>query len=148
MRAIPVSLLLGAALLGALAGTPTLSAAPPPPYRLVVNAQNPVDSVERKFVADAFLKKITRWPDGEVIHPVDLRPESTARIHFSEEVIRRSVSAVKSYWQQLVFSGREVPPPELDSDADVIRYVQRFPGGIGYVSGMGSLDRVKTVAIK
>jgi ABC-type phosphate transport system substrate-binding protein len=141
-------LALAAALGGAALGSPRLEAASPPLFRLIVNPQNGATAVDRKFVADVFLKKTTRWPDGESAHPVDLTAEAPARAQFSEEVIRRSVSAVKSYWQQLVFSGRDVPPPELDRDDDVIRYVLRFPGGIGYVSGAANVDRVKVVAVR
>lgn len=148
-RFIPVSLGLAVAL-GVLAhaARPLASSAPPPVYRVIVNPQNSATSVDRKFVADAFLKKVSRWPDGESVRPVDLTAESSTRAHFSDEVVRRSVPAVKSYWQQLVFSGRDVPPPELDRDEDVIRYVLRFPGGIGYVSGAANVDRVKVVTIK
>ena len=137
-----------AAVLGAALGPARPLAASMPAYRLIVNPQNGATSVDRRFVADAFLKKITRWPDGESVHPVDLSPEAPARARFSEEVIRRSVSAVKSYWQQLVFSGRDVPPPELDRDEDVIGYVLRFPGAIGYVSSTANVDRVKVVTLK
>jgi ABC-type phosphate transport system substrate-binding protein len=125
-----------------------VQAAAPPGYRIVVNPQNAAVTVDRKFISDAFLKKVTRWPDGEPIRPVDQQPESPMRARFSDEVVKRSVSAVKSYWQQLVFSGREIPPPELDSDEEVIRYVLRFPGAVGYVSGAASLDRVKVVTVK
>ncbi|SRR6266478_3275570 len=135
------------AALGAAVGGHS-QAAGPANFRVVVNPQNVATSVDRKFVADAFLKKVTRWPDGEAVRPVDLQPESPARARFSDEIVKRSVSAVKSYWQQLVFSGREIPPPELDSDEEVIRYVLRFPGAIGYVSGAASADRVKVVTVK
>ena len=64
-------------------------------YRVIVHANNGVDSLERKFVADAFLKKATRWPNGgEVIHPVDQKPDARVREKFSEEVLGRSVAAV------------------------------------------------------
>jgi hypothetical protein len=55
---------------------------------------------------------------------------------------------VRSYWQQLIFSGRDVPPPELDSDADVVKYVSKHAGAIGYVSGNGDLAGVKVVIVK
>lgn len=142
---IPVVLVV--ALAAAAAGA-RLHAAAPPAYRLVVNPQNVAASLDRKLVADMFLKKVTRWPDGEIARPVDLYPDSAARARFSEDVIHRTVPAVKSYWQQLVFSGRDVPPPELDHDEDVIRYVLRFPGGIGYVSGAANVERVRVVTIR
>lgn len=108
--------------------------AAPPPYRLVVHPGTPATSVDRAFVADVFLKKATRWPDDTVIRPVDGAASSAIRRRFSEDVLKRSVNAVQSYWQQVIFSGRGVPPPELDSDADIVSYVQKHPGAIGYVS--------------
>jgi len=64
--------------------------------------------------------------DGETALPVDLRSDSSVRRKFSESVLKRSVAAIRSYWQQRIFSGREVPPPELDSDAAVLRYVAKY----------------------
>ena len=118
------------------------------PYRVIVHPNNPNSAVDRKFVADAFLKKATRWNEGEIVRPVDLDPDNPARRRFSEDILKRSVGAVKSYWQQLVFSGREIPPPEFNTDEEVIRFVLKYAGGIGYVSGNASLDRVKVVTIK
>src|SRR5258708_4021517 len=102
-------------------------------YQIIVHPSNPTRSVDRKFLADAFLKKVTRWAHGELIRPVDLSPDSPVRNKFSDQVLGRSVGAIKSYWQQLVFSGRDLPPPELDTDQDVVKYVLKHSGAIGYV---------------
>jgi ABC-type phosphate transport system substrate-binding protein len=138
--------LLGALAVSAVASAQTASVS----YRLIVNPRNPAASVERRFLAEAFLKKTSSWPSGETIRPVDLAADSPARRRFTDEVLNRSVPAVKSYWQQLIFAGRDVPPPELDSDEAVIRYVQRYPGAIGYVSGAvapAALAAVKVLAV-
>jgi ABC-type phosphate transport system substrate-binding protein len=119
-----------------------------PSFRLIVNPANAVASVDRKFVADAFLKKTTRWPSGEPIRPVDLGSESSTRRRFSDDVLGRSVAAVKSYWQQMIFSGRAVPPPELESDEEVIRYVAKYPGAVGYISGAGDTAGVRVLVVK
>jgi hypothetical protein len=60
----------------------------------------------------------------------------------------RSVAAVKSYWQQVIFSGRGVPPPELESDEAVIRHVTRSPGAVGYVSGAANVRGVRVVSVR
>jgi len=118
-------------------------------FHLIVNPSNTMATAERKFLADAFLKKITRWPGtGEVIRPVDLRADAPVRHLFTDEVLHRSVAAVKNYWQQLVFSGRELPPPEVDNDEQVIRYVTRSAGAVGYVSGGANLERVKVLTLR
>lgn len=70
------------------------------------------------------------------------------RRKFSQDVIGRSVSAVKSYWQSLIFAGRDIPPPELDSDAQIVEYVQKHPGAIGYVSPSADVSGVKLLAVK
>jgi len=123
------------------------SSASPAEFHVIINPQNPVTSVSRKFVMDAFLKRVTQWGDLFGIRPVDLRVDSSVRNAFSTELLKRSVSAVKTYWQQMVFSGRDVPPPELDSDEEVIRYVIRNPGGIGYVSPTANLQGVRVLTL-
>jgi hypothetical protein len=83
-----------------------------------------------------------------VIRPVDLAANSVVRRKFTEDVLNRSVEAVKGYWQQRIFSGRDVPPPELDTDEDVIAYVLKYEGAIGYVSGSASLRGTKVLAVR
>jgi ABC-type phosphate transport system substrate-binding protein len=124
------------------------SSAAPPALVVIVNADNPATGVSRKFLTDAFLKKSTRWPHGELIRPVDQPPDSAIRRRFSEDILNRSVSAVRSYWQQLIFAGRDVPPPELGSDEKVVEYVLTHSGAVGYVSGSAKLGGAKVVAVE
>jgi ABC-type phosphate transport system substrate-binding protein len=144
-------LLLGTAI--AEGGTPERLPASPG-YFLVVNIHNPVSSLDRKFVADTFFKRVTRWPENGTILPVDQLPGAIARRRFSEEILNRSVSGIKGYWQQIIFSGVNVPPPELPGDAEVLKYVAKFAGSIGYVSAAAmagsssGLDGVKTVEVR
>ena len=116
-------------------------------FRVIVNASNPARSLRSAYVSELFLGKIRRWDHGDAVAPVDRSTSSSLRARFSTSVHHKSVRAIQSYWQQLIFSGRGVPPPELHSDSEVIAYVQRNPGAIGYVSGSGSLNKVKVVEI-
>ena len=120
----------------------------PPPFVVIVNPHNPVSEIDRSFAEDAFLKKVTTWPSGEVIKPVDLVPDSPVRRAFTHSVLERSVEAVKGYWQQRIFSGRDVPPPELDSDDEVIRYVLKYEGAVGYIGGGASPAGSKLVEVR
>ena len=120
----------------------------PPPFVIIVNPANPLTTGSRKFLTEAFLKKATRWPSGEVIRPVDLGPDSPTRSKFTEDVLKRSVAAVRSYWQQMIFSGRDVPPPELPSDEEVVKYVLKNEGALGYVSGAAPLRGAKVVTVQ
>ena len=116
--------------------------------RVIVHPTNRAVALERRFVADIFLKKVTRWPHDEIIRPVDLDRGSPVRRRFSEDVLKRNVAAVASYWQQQVFSGRGVPPPELDDEAQVVKYVLTNPGAIGYVSGSAAIENARVIELK
>jgi ABC-type phosphate transport system substrate-binding protein len=122
--------------------------AAPPPYRVIVNGKSNVTSIDREFLADVFLKKVTRWPNGEAILPVDLDAHSSVRRKFAEDVLKRQLTAVRQYWQQQIFSGRNVPPPELEGDQPVLDYVAKHKGAIGYVSGGAVLGGVKVINVR
>jgi ABC-type phosphate transport system substrate-binding protein len=121
---------------------------PGPGLRVIVHPTNRAVALERRFVADVFLKKVTRWPHDEIIRPVDLDRGSPLRRRFSEDVLKRNVAAVASYWQQQVFSGRGVPPPELDDEALVVKYVLSNPGAIGYVSGSAAIENARVIELR
>ena len=123
-------------------------AGPAPDYVIIVHPTNDATTVERSFLEEAFLKKVTQWPNGEAIRPVDLVPSSPVRRRFSEQILNRSVEAVKGYWQQRIFSGRDIPPPELETDDDVVAFVLKHEGGIGYVSGGATLHGAKPLDVK
>ncbi len=103
-------------------------------YQVIVHPDNPADSLASTEVAAYLLKKKGAWPDGVAVEPVDLADGSSVREALSLDVHNRSTSKIVVYWQRQIFSGREVPPPKLATDADVVAYVASHPGAIGYVS--------------
>jgi ABC-type phosphate transport system substrate-binding protein len=131
-----------------LGGGLLAEAAPELGYQLIIEPDNQNTTVDRSFLADAFLKKVTVWPNGEVVRPVDLASHSPARKRFTEDVLKRSVGAVKSYWQQRIFAGRDVPPPELETDEEVVTYVLKHQGAVGYVSGSADLRGAKAISLR
>lgn len=135
------------AVLAALA-TPRAHAEASGAYILIVHPANPAREVDRSFVAQAFLKKATHWPSGVPIQPVDLDQKSPVRRRWSNEVLNRSVDAVKAYWQQMIFSGRSLPPPEVTTDEQVIDFVIHRVGSIGYVSADANLHGAHVLALR
>jgi ABC-type phosphate transport system substrate-binding protein len=143
-RLLSSLLLLSFALCAAVA---TVSASETPAYLVIVNPRNSASSLERTFAQDAFLKRIKRWPNGATLRPVDREASSNARRRFSREVLGRSVEAVKAYWQQRIFSGRDVPPPQFDHNQKVVSYVLEHEGAVGYVSGDADLRGCRVVQV-
>lgn len=124
---------IGALFLVLLAAASVPAELPRSTYVVIVRPENPVPKLDRRFLTEAFLRRTTRWPDDTPIRPVDLGPDSPARASFSQEILALSVASVRNYWQQRIFSGQGLPPPELADDA-VVSYVLSHPGAIGYVT--------------
>jgi ABC-type phosphate transport system substrate-binding protein len=119
------------------------------PFVVIVNAANPVSSVPADQLASLFLKKVTQWKGGLPAAPVDLPPDSAVRESFSHQIHHKGTAAVKAYWQQMIFSGREVPPPEKASAREVVAFVSANRGGVGYVPvGTPLGAEVKAVDVK
>jgi len=131
----------------ALAAAAAAAESPRSAYVVIANPGTPVSRLDRKFVGEVFLRRVTRWPDDTPIRPVDLGPDARARIRFSEEVLSRSVASVRSYWQQRIFSGQGLPPPELPDDEAVVSYVLSHPGAIGYVAAGAALNGAKVLEV-
>jgi ABC-type phosphate transport system substrate-binding protein len=113
---------------------PTGSASGADGFILVINATNPTTEMEKKSIAKMFLKKAKRWEDGEAVVAIDQEDKSTVRERFTRDIHKKSTSAIKSYWQRMIFSGRDVPPLDVSSDAAVLDFVRKERGAIGYVS--------------
>lgn len=118
-------------------------------YVVVVNAANPITSLKKDHANGIFLKRATRWDDGSPVLPVNLEPSSATREAFSRAVHGRGVSAIESMWQAEIFSGKESPPPQRASEAEVLSYVRANRGAIGYVrAGTALGDDVKAVQMQ
>lgn len=136
-----------AAILALAAGAPRPSAAAAD-FIVVINAGNPQAALPAAEVSKMFLQKTPRWQSGARVMAVDLPEESPARASFSKMIHERSTAAVKAYWQKMIFSGRDVPPPEKTSAAEVLAYVRANPGAIGYVpAGTPLPDGVKALRV-
>lgn len=117
-------------------------------FKLIVNPDNPVSAVDRDFLRDAYLKKATEWSNGETVRPLDLDSRFPARDDFRREVVKKTASQLKSYWNQQIFSGKGVPPPEADSTADAIAYVLANPGAVGYLPVDVDPGRAKVIGLR
>ncbi len=117
-------------------------------YKVIVNNANGSKSLAKKDLAQLLMKKTAKWSDGTPVVAVDQTEKSPVRERFTLEVHGKSVSAVKSYWQQQIFSGRDVPPVEKSSDAEVIAFVRQNAGAIGYVAETADTAGVKVVTVQ
>lgn len=108
-------------------------------YKVIVNAKNPGAQIRRSDLATLFLNRAARWGHGPPAAPVDQSTQSPLREAFSTAVLGKPVLAIQNYWQQRILRDREIPPPVKGSDEEVIAYVGRAEGAVGYVSADAAL---------
>ena len=125
-----------------------IGAAEEPSFKVVVNASSSVTSTTRQNLSRMFLKKLTRWENGETVTAVDQPSSSPIRVEFTRAVHRRKVSAIESYWRQQIFAGRNVAVLVQNNDLEVLSFVRLHPGAVGYVAvDAEPPSQVKSIAI-
>lgn len=104
-------------------------------FRVIVHRSNPLASITRAELSAIYMKRTRSWSDGREIVPVDQPASSPVREHFSRAVHGKNVAYVTRYWQRLIFSGRGIPPRQLQNDAAVLALVKSSRDAIGYIGG-------------
>ncbi|GAA5182205.1 hypothetical protein GCM10025771_30950 [Niveibacterium umoris] len=115
---------------------------------LVVVA-NPVAKLERLSkdqVVNFYMGRVRRLPDGTPVYPVDLaRDGGNEKAEFYQRLLGRDLAEVKAYWVRLTFTGQASPPVQAGSAEQVLDFVRRNPGGVGYVERSKVDSRVRIV---
>lgn len=100
---------------------------------VVVSSQSQVTALSKGQVADIFLGKARRFPNGAVAVPIDQAEGSAARDEFYMRVAARSAAQVKSHWSKIIFTGRGQPPLAVLNDGEMKKRIAANPAAIGYI---------------
>jgi ABC-type phosphate transport system substrate-binding protein len=99
----------------------------------VVSSKNPLTSLSKSQVADIFLGKTVRFPDGVPAVPIDQEEGSPAREEFYATFTGKSPAQIKSHWTKIIFTGRGQPPRAVSNSAEVRKVIAANPQAIGYI---------------
>jgi ABC-type phosphate transport system substrate-binding protein len=99
----------------------------------VVSARSPVTTLKADQVADIFLGKTSRFPDGTQAVPIDLGEDSPARDRFYAQFAGKSPAQVKAHWSKIIFTGRGQPPRQASTPNEAKKIIAENPNAIGYI---------------
>ena len=99
----------------------------------VVSARSPVTALNANQVADIFLGKASRFPDGSVAVPIDLSEDSPLRDRFYTSYANKSAAQLKAHWAKIIFTGRGQPPRQVTSSVEARKAVADNPNAIAYI---------------
>ncbi|MGD0601070.1 MAG: TonB family protein [Terriglobales bacterium] len=114
--------------------------------KVIANASVKVDTISAAELKRVFLEERISLGDGTHVEPV-LEKDGPVHEAFLQEYLGISEDDLHMYYRALVFTGRGFTPKVLGSDAEVVAYVARTRGAIGYVSSAASAEGVKTITI-
>jgi TonB family protein len=114
--------------------------------KVVANPSVQADAVSVAELQSVFLEDRRSLKDGSHVEPV-LAKSGAAHEAFLRQYVGRSDEALRTYYRTLVFTGAGAMPKFLDSDAEIINYVAKTKGAIGYVGIDFPSDGTKVLAV-
>jgi ABC-type phosphate transport system substrate-binding protein len=101
---------------------------------VIVNAQNPVQSLTLDQVKGLYRNYVRYWPNGEIVHLYDMGLESGARNRFSEAVLHQDPSVFERDWVEKKMVNEWLSIREKVHSPVIMQIqVAKNPGAIGYV---------------
>jgi ABC-type phosphate transport system substrate-binding protein len=99
----------------------------------VVSAKSPITTLSMSQVAEIFLGKVSRFPNGAAAFPIDQAEDSAIREEFYSKIVGRTAMQIKAYWARIIFTGRGQPPPTVSGDIEMRRRISENSAAIGYI---------------
>ncbi len=114
--------------------------------KVIANPSVKSDSISADELRSVFLEERNSLNDGSRVEPV-ISKGGAAHEAFVKEFLGKTDSDLQAYYRALVFTGKGSMPKTVGSDSDIVEYVAKTRGAIGYVSMETSTDGVKTLSI-
>jgi ABC-type phosphate transport system substrate-binding protein len=132
-------------LLSALAiGAATASAAD---FKVIANPEIMVTEISANDLKDVFLATKSTLSDGTHVEPVWEKGGATHEA-FLKEYVGKTDAAVATYFRSLVFTGKASMPKSFATDADVVAFVEKTKGAIGYIASATATGDAKVLDVK
>jgi TonB family protein len=114
--------------------------------KVISNSSVTAEEISTDELRNIFLQTHGSLQEHMHVEPV-LQKRGLAHEVFLKEVLHQSDDTLQNYYRTLVFTGKGQMPKAFGSDAEVLAYVARTRGAIGYISTTTESEGVKTLVI-
>src|ERR1700674_464772 len=114
-------------------------------FVVIVNSSNRFDALSRSKLSYLFLRKVSRWPWGAEVDPIDLKAQEPARQQFTKEVLGTTEEQLAQYWIDQRVTRGVGPPVEARDVATAKALVAARPGAIAYIPASAVDGTVKVI---
>jgi hypothetical protein len=115
--------------------------------KVIANSSVGASSVSSDELKGVFLATKSSLSDGSHVEPVLLK---SGAVHeaFLKDYVGKTDSALETYYRSLVFTGKGSMPKAFATDAEVVGYVEKTKGAIGYVGTATTTGGTKVLDVK
>jgi TonB family protein len=114
--------------------------------KVIANSSVTTDFISAGELKRIYLLQSKKLKDGSVVEPV-LQKRGAVHDTFSRQFLDRDGEEIRIYYHGIVFTGKGSMPREVNSDEEMVSYVARTRGAIGYVSGGANIDGVRALFV-
>lgn len=129
-------------LFGALATAPMLAG----DVKIIANPSVTQTEVSADDLKEIFLQNKNSIGSAHVT-PV-LHKGGPAEDEFCQKYVGKPDATLQTYYRSLIFTGKAVMPKAFATDEEVIEYVSKNKGAVGFVSASAKVDGVVVLHVK
>jgi ABC-type phosphate transport system substrate-binding protein len=116
-------------------------------FIVVANPSVKASDISADELKQVFLGAKTSLSDGSAVEPV-LSQGGATHEAFLKTHVGKTDPALRNHFKTLVFTGKGSMPKSFASDADIVAYVSKTKGAVGYVSASAAVGGAKKLGIK
>ena len=100
---------------------------------VIANPSVPAENLDPESIQNIFLGKTVQWKNNDMVTIV---VSEKAAVHemFLQKYIKRTNNQFNNVWRQNLFTGTGKQPVKVNSVEELVQYVAKTPGAIGYIS--------------
>jgi ABC-type phosphate transport system substrate-binding protein len=114
--------------------------------KIIANPNIQAGSVSAEELKNIFLQ-INDSLSGTHVQPV-IAKSGAAHEAFLKHYLGKNDTALQMYYRSLVFTGKGMMPKVAASDAEIVAYVSKTKGAIGYINAGADAAGVKVLQVK
>jgi hypothetical protein len=100
---------------------------------LVGNLPRAVSSVTPEELSSLFMGYSRSLENGTPVAVASLSDRNPTSAGFYRDFLKKTVSQMKSHWSYMVFTGKATPPITFAQESELLEYIRKNPGTLGYV---------------
>jgi hypothetical protein len=108
-----------------------------------------IGSLSPAHLFSLFSLRTRHWPEGQSVSLIVFEDQHPAHVQFVKQDLGMFPYQMRSIWDRYIFSGAVQAPRVVDSTEEMLYWVSRTEGGIGYLeSAAGDIQGVRIIEVK